>query len=78
MSLGEKLRRMREDRDISQLEFANKMHVCHSHISKIEHDVKKPSVELLKRIADYFEVSIDWLLGNYYMIRLIPCFCCSS
>ena len=61
--LGERLRRLRKDRDITQGQLAEVIGVVPSAVGKYERIPQSyPSVEALIKIADYFNVSIDYLL----------------
>ena len=60
---GERLRRLRKDRDITQGQLAEVIGVVPSAVGKYERiPQSSPSVEALIKIADYFNVSIDYLL----------------
>lgn len=62
-TFGQRLRRLRGNR--TQLEVAKAVGIDNTVYSRLEADEKKkldPSV--LKRIAEYFDVSIDYLLGR--------------
>lgn len=60
---GERLRRLRKDCDITQSQLAEVIGVVPSAIGKYERIPQAfPSVEALIKIADYFNVSIDYLL----------------
>lgn len=60
---GERLKRLRKDRDMTQGQLAEIIGVVPSAIGKYERIPDAyPSVEALVRLADCFEVSIDYLL----------------
>ena len=60
---GERLRRLRKERDITQGQLAEVIGVVPSAVGKYERIPQSyPSVEALMQIADYFDVSIDYLL----------------
>lgn len=60
---GERLRRLRKDHDITQGQLAEVIGVVPSAVGKYERIPQSyPSVEALIKIADYFNVSIDYLL----------------
>ncbi len=63
--LGEKLRALRERRGLSIRQLASMLGIkAHSHIAKIEMGQNKPSVELLFKITQFFDVSCDQLLDD--------------
>lgn len=60
---GERLRRLRKDHDVTQSQLAAEIGVVASAVGKYERlPHSYPSVEALIKIADYFNVSIDYLL----------------
>ena len=60
---GERLRRLRRNANITQSDLASHIGVVPSAIGKYERlDGAYPSVDALIKIADYFNVSIDYLL----------------
>lgn len=60
---GERLRRLRKEHDITQGQLAEVIGVVPSAVGKYERIPQSyPSVEALMKIADYFDVSIDYLL----------------
>lgn len=61
---GNRLRKLRKDKLINQPELSGVINVCPSNISYYEQGKSLPSVETLERIADFFNVSIDYLLGR--------------
>ena len=61
-SFGNKIRDLREDRDMSQSQVAALIPMNQSNYSKIERDVQQPDLYQLKRIAEIFGVSCDELL----------------
>lgn len=69
---GERLRRLRKDRDITQSQLATEIGVVASAIGKYERlPDSYPSVEVLVKIADYFEVSTDYLLRGTHPIQSV-------
>ena len=72
MDIAERLKELRIQRGYSQSALAKALHVSKSTISMIEVGYRKPSVEVLEMIADFFNVDIDYLMGKetgstYYM-----------
>lgn len=60
---GDRLRRLRKERDITQAQLAEVIGVVPSAVGKYERFPQAyPSVEALIKIAEYFSVSIDYLL----------------
>lgn len=65
---GERLKRLRKDLDMTQGQLAEQIGVVPSAVGKYERlDSSYPSVDTLIKIADYFNVSLDYLLrGKKY------------
>lgn len=60
----ERLRRLRERRRMSRQALGELCGLSKDIIRKYERGDRKPSIETLERLADYFEVSTDYLLGR--------------
>lgn len=61
--LSERIKRLRQERKISQTELAGALNVTKQCASNWENDNVQPSVEMLVRLAQFFSVSSDYLLG---------------
>lgn len=64
MSLGDKIRELRERRHISQKELGEAIGVSDVMVSMYEQGKKRPSLDTVIAIADYFAISSDNLLGR--------------
>ena len=64
---GNKLKYLRQQANLSQEELSKIFGVRKSTISNWENDHGEPSYEKLRDIAEYFDVSIDYLLGYEHM-----------
>ena len=62
MDFGENLQKLRKEKNISQEQLAEELHVSRQTIGKWENGVTYPETECLIQISDFFEVSIDVLL----------------
>lgn len=69
-TLGEKIKKLRNDNDITQEELANKIFVTRTAVSKWEQDKGYPSIDSLKLMANLFNVSIDDLLSEAELERI--------
>lgn len=58
----DKLKALREDNDLTQDELAKAINITRSALSNYESNIRVPSYELLIKFADYFDVSLDYLL----------------
>lgn len=63
-SFGNKLRRLREDKNKLQKEVALELNVSYTGYSSYENDLRMPGIKMVIKIADYFNVSTDYLLGR--------------
>lgn len=64
MSFGKRVKQLREERGLSRNDLAKSLNITYAALSKYETDDRFPSEDILSRIADYFEVSIDNLIGR--------------
>ena len=64
MKFEENLKKLRSLRGISQATLAEALNVSTGLIGMYEAGKRKPSYEMLETIADYFNVSIDYLTGK--------------
>ena len=62
MSIGEEIRRLRNELRLTQDEFAEEVGIHGRQLARYEAGTNKPSIEILKRIADFCEVSLDRLV----------------
>lgn len=58
-----RLREIRNDNHMTQKEFAQKIGVTPAALSAYENNQKNPSVAVLQRIGENFDVSLTWLCG---------------
>lgn len=57
-----RLKTLREARGINQQRLATELNVSQAMISKYELGLSEPDIATIKRIADFFKVSTDYLL----------------
>lgn len=62
--LGNRLRILRESIGISQAKFAEVIGSTQSSINRYENGQATPTVELLRKYADYFDVSMDYIFAR--------------
>lgn len=55
---------LRRSQQLTQEQLADKLGVTKQSVSNWENGNIMPSVEMLEKIADYFNVSVDYLLGR--------------
>lgn len=59
-----RLKELREEMGISQYEFARRLGVAQSTVGGWESGKREPSFDTLKKIAEFFNTSVDYLLGR--------------
>lgn len=64
MSLGTRLKKEREKRNWSQIYVGKKIGITNAVLSNYERDYRDPDTETLKKLAELYGVSIDYLLGR--------------
>lgn len=64
----ERLRSLREKMGLSQGEAAKKMGIVRTTYSNYEAGNRQPDNDTLKKFAEFFGVSVDYLVGNDYQI----------
>lgn len=71
MEFGEKLQRLRKDRGLTQDELADRIYVSRTAISKWESNRGLPSIDSLKVLSKFFDVSIDTLLSDNELFDIV-------
>lgn len=61
--IGEKIRYLRTENKINQKELIQILGISHASLSAYENGNKLPSLDVLIKITQYFNVSLDWLCG---------------
>lgn len=61
---AEKLKTLRKINVLTQKELAEKLKIKQNSYSDWENGKSEPNIEMLVRIADYFDVSLDYLMGG--------------
>lgn len=60
---GQRIKQIRQEMNLSQRDFAEKIGITASALSAYENGIKNPSVNVAILIASTFKVSLDWLCG---------------
>ena len=68
---GTNLKRLRKQKGITQQEIANEINTSRSCISNYESGNRQPDNQTIKLIADFFDVSVDYLFGRSEVKTLI-------
>lgn len=61
--MGDRLQDLRKDRKISQQQLAEQLNISVHTVSSYERSRSSPDDEILIRIAKFFDISIDYLMG---------------
>lgn len=64
MTLGERVKIVRKSNKLNQADFAKRLGISQTHVSKIEKNVENPSETLLKLISLEFGISEEWLKND--------------
>lgn len=64
LALNENIKKLRIARGLNQVEFAKILCITKQCVSNWENDNVVPSIDMLCKIADFFGVSTDYLLGR--------------
>lgn len=59
-----RLKELRKKKGISQLRLATDLSTTQNTISRYETGDREPGIDELIKIADYFNVSVDYLIGR--------------
>lgn len=64
MNLGQVLAKLRKNKGLNQRDFAQAIGMSSGAIAMWETNRRQPDLEMLLKISNYFNVSVDYLLGN--------------
>lgn len=62
-TFSSRIKELRSTIGLTQTEFAEKINTTQATLSSYENTDKTPSLDIVKKIAEVFTVSVDWLLG---------------
>lgn len=62
----EKLKELRREKKATQEEIAKYLGIKKQSYSRYELDIAEPNIENLIKLADYFGVSVDYLIGRKF------------
>jgi transcriptional regulator with XRE-family HTH domain len=62
--VGEKLRTLRLRYGLTTRQLAHHLQTTNSQVSRIENDLRQPSADMVLKIADFFNVSLDHLMRD--------------
>ena len=64
MTLGSKLKKLRNEKQLTQKDLAEHLHVTFQTVSKWENDENEPDIATLKQLAKLYDCSLDYLLDE--------------
>ena len=65
------LRKLREEKRVTQKQLADVISVSQQSINKYENHNIEPDIDTLIKMADYFETSVDYIVGHSKIRRKI-------
>ncbi len=65
VSIGQKIKKLRDEKKLSLRALARESNLSHIAISRFENDVVKPNFSSIKKLASVFHISTDYLLFDF-------------
>ena len=64
VDIGLNIRNLRKYKRMTQQEMSGLLHISRATLSNYERGKRLPDIYMIEKIADIFEVSIDYLMGR--------------
>ncbi len=64
LQIGKKLKQLRQGESLTQKQLADKLNISRVNYTRYETDKARPDYETLIAIADFYDITIDELLGR--------------
>ena len=64
MTLGQKIKKLRTEKGLTQKDLADDIHVTFQTVSKWENDENEPDVSTIRELAKLFGCTLDYLLSE--------------
>ncbi|MFE5321309.1 helix-turn-helix domain-containing protein [Paenibacillus sp. NPDC056579] len=64
MKYGHRIAKLRNDQRLTQEDLAGKVGITRSALSHYENNRREPDYETIQKFADFFQVTIDFLMGR--------------
>jgi len=64
LSIGQRISLLRKQKNWSQVELSKKINASREIISRYERNESQPSIEMIVKIANAFNVTVDYLIGQ--------------
>ena len=62
VAYGERIKRLRTSKELTQEQLAEKINVSRTYIARIENGLQTGPIEIAIELAEFFDVSLDFLL----------------
>lgn len=69
MNIGLKLKKIRNLHNLSQAQLSEKIKVHTTNIARYETNKQTPTIEILKKIADFYDITIDYFISDNEEIK---------
>ncbi|MEC1428820.1 helix-turn-helix transcriptional regulator [Bacillus sonorensis] len=69
--LGKRITALRKEAGLTQEQLAKRLNITRSALSQYELGSRNPDYDLLLKIADFFEVTVDYLLGKPKSVSVV-------
>ena len=64
MTVGQKIKKLRNEKNLTQKDLADQVHVTFQTVSKWENDENEPDIGTLRELTKLFNCSMDYLLSE--------------
>ena len=64
MKLNEKLKELRQERGLTLKQLSNALEITLSAYANYEQGIRQPSLEIIKRICNFYGITADYLIGR--------------
>lgn len=64
---GKRIQQLRKERELTQEQLAEKLNVSQNTIAKIESGLRRPSIDFLLEISEFFNVSTNYLVFGVHV-----------
>lgn len=72
MLFNQRVRLLREERGWTQQQAARELGISYRNYQRLEAEGEKPQYDTFLRLADFYQVSADWLLGRSKRRDFLP------
>jgi transcriptional regulator with XRE-family HTH domain len=62
--IGEKIKQLRTKKGLTMKELGENLNVSHAHISKLESGINSPSVDLLEKLSEFFNIDVSYFFAK--------------